>query len=266
MWLSINIEPETKKNDIINSFQRKSTIVADLYNKLLADHKLKFTGVKKISISITSIQGVDFVGGPIKGISPVASIRKTYDFDKLELYSEDQIKLEILKLIQNSITELGEKFSWDTGPFDPLYNNIVESNFNHVYFEMPFKLSKDKFTRAGVKVEMHENYAEISMVFTKESDDNFLILPLIKTHPNRIFISQIIGKGKWLSNDEFLVSDKLGETHFKGMISKKRIDLSFTPKTKSEDQLIDDLLISSPSSSSELIQNLLNKRIDDILE
>jgi len=262
MWIAINVEPETQMTGLVNLFQERAMIISDLYNKLLSENKLEFKGVKKVSISVTSVPDIDFVVGPIKGISPVASVRKTFDFDKLSSLDDKFFKIEILKLIHDSILKLGEKFGWETKGFNKIYNVIFQSNLDHVYYELPMKASPDKSWNAGVKVEMLEEGAQISMEFLDSiNSDRVINLPMIMTHPNRMFITPIINNGKWISNDEFEVTNNSGEIHFIGSFVKKKMKLVFTPKEKSEKGLIDDLLLASTATKKDLVIDMLKENL-----
>lgn len=265
MWIAINIEKETTKSDIVTDFERKARIVQDLYNKILSEQKMKFSGVQKISISLSDEPDINFVNGPIKGISPVATLRKTYDFNRLINQSEFERKKEILILIHNSVTELGNKYEWNIDGFDHIFDLVLSMKFNHSYYEIPYKKSRGKNFQAGVKVEMLEDGAQISIMLESQEDSKVTSYPLIKTHPNRMFIKQIVGKGRWLNNDEYEMVDKSGEIHFKVSSERSKLELYFTPKTRSEDQLIDELLIAASTSSKRQLEYLIKNKIDDLL-
>ncbi|MDR7130949.1 hypothetical protein J2X69_003308 [Algoriphagus sp. 4150] len=264
MWIAINIEPETVNTELALIFQRKSNVITDHFNKWLRDKKISFSGVRKISISLTDVPGIAFLSGPIKGLDPVATVRKTYDFNKVSTLNDEDFYLEILKFIKECLTGLGLKLGWGLEVFEGIYDSIIDSKFSHVYYKISLKYSKSKIFKAGVRVEIIESGAQISMVFQKNEIDDFLVFPLIKTHPNKIFISQIVEKGKWLNDNEFLVTNTSGEINFLGKIKEKELKVFFTPKMKSEKQLIDEMLFMSVGTERDQIIKIAKDRFNNL--
>ena len=67
----------------------------------------------------------------------------------------------------------------------------------------------------------------------------------------------------WISNNAFELVDKRKEIHFEAFVFKTTADLFFTPIGRSTNDVIDDLLILSASTSESLALSLLKEKIND---
>lgn len=263
MWVALLISKFAEVPDLAKTeFQGKARIIEDLYNRYLFLNKIKIPGVKKITITLFNEPGVDTVYGPVKRFSPVVNVNKSYDFELFSTLDSNEQNESILNLIQISVDKAGETFNWNLESFKWIPDEIKRLGFKNCFIVGKLKTSKDKFHRAGVEVDMQPNYALISMVFYSKDDSLLKRAELIKVHPNRLFITPFIGSTKWLNNKEFEVTNKEGEIHFIASFEDDNTEIHFTSKSKTEDQLIDELLISSVSTSKEQIIHLLKDKIN----
>jgi hypothetical protein len=246
---------------VTNEFADRSRIIEDQINRRIALRKAKIKGVKKIAITLTDESMIDYIGGPIKGFSPVVNIRKSYNFNLFATLDSTTRNEAILNLIRLCINEATKKFSWEIHWFEEIVDEIRASGFRSQYIEGKIKESKSKEYKAGVEVDMQLGCAVISIVFYSRENIVVRRAELIKVHPNRLFISPLIGDTKWLSDKEFEVVNKEREIHFKASVENGAVEVYFTPKSKNTNQLIDDLLISSITTSKEQIINLLEDKI-----
>lgn len=265
MWISLHTDSNVLDSDISFDFNKRARVIEDLYNRFLAKEKLQIKGVTKIVITLVSRPNVILIGRPIKGLIPIARIDRTYDFHKYESLNNSSKSLEILNVISDSINILCEELGWDADKFENAKEKVIELNFTNSYYEIAPKLSRDKKHRAGVKVDILDDGADISLIIEEVSSGDTLRLPLIKTHPNRMFIKQIVSRGKWIDNNEYSIENKSGEIHFKGLINTSSLKLSFTPIESSESQLIDDLLVAASTTGKEQVTFLIKNKIDNLL-
>lgn len=267
MWISLQIPTYSKLDSNLKSqFLGESRIVEDIYNRFLAEEKVRIKGVKKITITLTEEPDIYRISPPLKGFTPVVVAQKSYDFDQHFKLSADRRKWAILDFIQNCLKECAKKFDWDESVFTKVFSKVDQTGLAHRYYEIPLKASKDKSKMAGVEVEMLEEGALIQIVFLNEAQEIIRKVPIIKVHPNRMFVNQIVGNGKWVNNVEFVFSNKTGEINFKASIDEDNASIFFTSKSGDEDGLIDDLLFASVSTSKEQLLDILDDKVKNVLK
>ena len=261
MWISLYISDDISRSKDTVSFNERSVVIEDLYNKLLKEQNVKVKGIKKVSILITCKSGDEFIGGPIKGLIPVASYHKDYDLNAFSELVDNKKNLEILNLIDEGMIKLSNALQWGINEVvKKIYRQIIEIDFLHKYFEVDLKLSSDKKRKAGVEVTMRDGYAQISLYLENIESGEVTILPIIKVHSNRMFIKQIVARAKWINNNQFLVTNKTGEVGFCTSVDELKTDLFFTPKNHSEAQLVNELLIAVSPIDEHLLGILMKKK------
>jgi hypothetical protein len=256
MWLSIHIYKDVLESEDILCFKQRVRIIEDLYNKILFEEKVKVKGITKIAISISNKEGLDFIGKPIKGIIPVVRYDRFYDLTDFSKLNDSDRNFRILDFINEGMHKLSKSLEWNIEEqIINVYEKVLESNFVHKYFEVSPKLSSDKKRRAGVEIRMEDGAAQLLIHIENVGSGEVYTLPIIKVHPNRMFIKKIVGKAKWRNNNSFIITDETGEINFCVFIDNYRIELFFTPKLRSQKELIDELLIISIDQNQ--IENLL---------
>ena len=264
MWIDILLPVESRlKGEKKKEFISVSRLVVDSYNRHLAKLKVKFSGVKKIAITLYDFGEFDFFGLPVKGI-PVICIDKTYNFEYFFSLKEAAQKAEILNLIQSCVKEAANRLEQGDEKIDQIKSIIEKEEFVNEYFEGKLKFSRDKQYKAGVFIKMHEDHADASVVFTDKDENEIARRHLIKIRPNRIFIRPLVGKSKWKTSEVFEVSDETGQIHFEANINNEDVRIYFTPKGQTEDELIDNILIASSQTDKEQVISLLNERINKL--
>lgn len=263
MWIAVlvsdfaNILLEQKK-----LFVGKSTIVEDIYNKYLALKKVKIKGVRKITITLETETGIDGIWAPIKGGSPVVNIRRLFAFDDFFNSTTNEQNEIIIQLIELSLSKAVSEFNWDKNIFSELGDKVRSQNFKQCYIEGKLKLSKNKLHKAGIEINMDQDYAKVSVVFYSSMNDSLIKrIELIKLRPSRFFINSFLGHSMWLNDHDFVVTNKTDEIHFKTTLLKDKADIYFTPVTRSKEKLVDVLLIYSAETDKNLAIDLIN---DDI--
>lgn len=266
MWISLTISNTAEIDPAIRkAFENRSRVIEDMFNMYFALSKVKIKGVKKISITLVDQEGVNSIAPPITGFSPVANIRKFYDLQTFKILNSNDQDKAILNLIESNLLEVSEKFNWHIQDvIKSTAKKIKESEFKHSYIEIKPKISKNKKYRASVEVSMAPGYAVISILLNSVGNDVVKKIELIKVHPNRLFIKPLVGKSNWLNDNEFEVVDQNNEIHFKLFIDKGVVNLYFTPRSRSEEQLIDEILVHSIDTRKELAEKILKDKIDRV--
>jgi hypothetical protein len=265
MWISVIIS-KTSKNEIEDNteiFQRRARIIEDIFNRNLALKKIKLQGVQKITITLTMEKDRDVIVGPMKGFSPVVNITKTFDPKLVKSLPDKEQNEMVLSIIENCLRESAKKFGWDFHSFDEIIDMVRQLDFKHSYLEWKLKPSKDRKYKAGVETEMNNESAKILIAFY--SQDGVLIrkVNLINVRPDRFFIKHLMGEGKWLTSTEFELTDKKNEIHFKASVLSDKVDVYFTPINRDVNNVIDDLLLLSASTTDEQAISILREKIKD---
>lgn len=258
MWVALLISKFPQAPDVTRTeFQGKARVIEDMYNRFLFLNKIKIQGIKKLSITLVNELGIDSIHGPVKGFSPVINIKRSYDFNLFSSLGAPAQNESILALIQTSVYKAGKEFNWNLQPFEAISAQIKSLRFKNCFISGKIKASKDKVYKAGVEVDMQPDHALLAIVFYSKEGILVKRVELIKVHPNRLFITPLIGSTKWLNNKKFEVVNKEGEIHFLASLEADTPEIYFTSKSKTQDQLIDELLISSVSTSKEQVINLM---------
>lgn len=265
MWIDLLIEQDNKLEPTLKSkFIGEANVISDLYNQYLVKLKVKIVGVKKIAITLTDRPNISLFALPIKVVGPISTIDKTYNFDFLAKLDDKELKEEILEVIQSTIREAATKFQWDIEPFENVYQRVKGTGLINEYIEGGLVSSKNKQYKAGVQVAMSPDGASIYIAFFDKNENFIKRINFIKVHPNKMFIIPLIGKGRWISNDDFVISNKTKEIHFKASLESGKAELFYTPVNNTEDKLTNSLLIASTTTNKEQITSLIQDRIQGI--
>lgn len=258
MWIAVLVED----TDIdMRVFRGRAVVICDMINRQLALRKFKIPGIKKITITLTAMKDVDYITGPLKGYSPVANIRRTFDFGAFNTSSDERKNDLILNLIEDSIKRAAEHLSWNIKNFDHIANEVRRLGFKHRYLEWKLKRSESGKNKAGVEVEMLAEEARIYIVFYSASGQAIKQVKLIAVRPDRLFILPLMGKAFWLNHDEFELVDKRKEVHFNASLLKEDAQIYFTPMKRDVNEVIDDLLILAASTTDSVALSLLQEKI-----
>lgn len=263
MWISIYISKLTKEEMATDttSFRMKAMVIEEIINRQLSLLKIKIPGVQKISITLTVEQNRDFIAEPIKGFSPIINITKSYDFKIFDLTPEYKKNEVVLSIIERLLSEAQKKFNWDKSLFKDVFKKIRDSEFCNVFIAGGLKSSKNKKFKAGIEVVSGIENAIVSIVFFNKDEEELKRFHLMKTKPSSFFINQLIGKSRWIGNEQFELVDKSGEIRFIASMTDDSPSLELNPKDNNQDRVIDNLLIISAESKVNTVISILKERL-----
>ncbi len=104
-------------------FNRSTHQVTDLYAKAL---NLSVKGINKISIELSETK--EFTFTPPSKMFPFVLINKKFDFDTYWSLNEQDRKLRILEILQESVVEMCSKLNLDVSPFELAYQKVKTLN------------------------------------------------------------------------------------------------------------------------------------------
>lgn len=237
------------QNDDEWKFNREAQIISDLYSKMLP--KSDIPNLRKISIEIVDSNDYENFFLP-SNLIKVCRISKYFDIVGF-LENEENIRSKrILEMIFISLTQACEEFGWDLNPFELAYNKVIEVNYSNKYLLWNKKtFSNDRKYKAGIQLDVNVSGAHLSILFFDKKDLLVNEVEVYNVEPNYFFIHKIVGKAKWISNTEFMLSNKDEEIHFKASINSKESEVIITPISKTEQLLKSELIVYRANTSKE---------------
>lgn len=259
MWIALLTHSLTSD---VRPAQSKGHLICDIINQHLAEGKFKVKGIKKVTLTLTYEEGVNYFGLPIKGVSPVLNIQKSFDFDGFNLMTNARKNEAMLSLIEDLLTKALKSVGIDQAIFKAAIEEVRNRNFRQKTLLWKPKISKDKKFKASVEYELFPGEAIVLAVVFFDSYDSLICkVELIRTRPDFMFIAPYLGGAKWVTKSEFVLVDKSGELHFKACVDDCRSEINITPQNRTADAIIDSILISSAFTSDDQAISLLKQKI-----
>lgn len=262
MWVAVLISPFYHV-DRANAqyFQDKSRVIEDMYNRFLSLNRVKIRGVQKLTVTVSNDAHINDIHGPIKGFSPVVNITKSFDFQLFSSLDSTTQNEMILDLIQSSIVRSAKELGWNSDLFNTIPDQIRKANFENRFVAGKMISSKNRAYKAGVEVDMRMDCAVLSVVFY--SREEFLRrIELIRVRPYRLLIAQLVSRLRWVTEDEVEVINKGGDILFVASFKEGKSRIRFASNSKTEDELIDELLMASVVTEPELAIKILKEKIN----
>ncbi len=237
-YCTIDIEKKKKFNIGANA-------ISSLFDRCL---NKQYKGLVKILIELTD-KNIYYTFDKPSKVSPFCHIVQSFNFS----YYFAQNKLErrkiILETLYDSIKKMCQQLNYDLEPFTKAYQKVKELNYINKYIHGKMIFAKNRKHKAGIEIEVNEDVATISTLFTDKNNKPLLKLGLLKTLPHYMFIYRIIHKGKWISTSEYQVSDRSGQINFVAKLSGDST-LILNPKNSTEKELYNILNKYNTSSLS----------------
>jgi len=252
-------------NDQQYTFNMESNAVCELYNRLIPCCDVKY--LRKIRIDLTPDERErNYISPlpPLDAHSTVVCIVKKYNFQNYFKLNDEERRKAILQVIIDSIAEAAEQFGWSMHPFYEAYQKVVEKNYINkvIVWNNKIVYNKSKSFKAGVQLEITSQSAIISIVIFDDKGIFIREFEVFRAKPQSIFFSRIIGSGKWINNEQFVLVDEHKEIHFVATLGKNDILIQLTPKVRSKTQLINDLRLISADLSKEETLKLIEEQIN----
>ena len=264
MWIDLILDDLSGfENNQIEDFDKSQKVVLSIINRLVK--KLKIRHVSKIAISLYSRPDIDFISSP-NALIGVITIDKTFDIRQVLQYRGDERKEAILQLIEKFIHEAAEKYGWNFEPFFQVFREVRKLNYVSKYIYGDFKKARDRKHSAGIEVNTKEDGTQISIVFYNSDECLLKRVEVIKTHQPEFYYYPFLGKAKWKSNREFELTNRANTISFNANLLTGDLNLCFHKGKKSEDQLIDDLLMASSYTHMDQVKNMIKDRMKSFVE
>jgi hypothetical protein len=261
MWIALLTHSLTSD---VKPAQSIGHLICDIINQYLAEGKFKIKGIRKITITLTYEDGVNYIGRPIKGVSPVLNIRKSFDFNGFNLMPQATQNETMLSLIEDLLMNALKGVDVDQEIFKAAITEVRNRDFRQKTLLWKPKASKDKKFKASIEYELLPGEAIVlAVVFFDSSDSMICKAELIRTRPDFMFIAPYLGGAKWISKNEFELVDKSGELRFKVCVDDCRSEMNITPQKRTSDEIIDSILISSASTPDDQAVSLLKQKIKE---
>ncbi len=178
-------------------------------------------------------------------IGKICHIEKSFDFDNYFAQNKLEGRKIILETMYDSITDMCQKLSLDLNPFTKAYKKVKELNYINKFMFKKLTFSQNRKHKAGIEIETNEDAATISALITDKDRKQIQKVELLKTLPHDMFIYSVIHKGKWISINEYQVSDSSGQINFiANMLGK--CDINYVPKNNTIEELKEAMKELSP--------------------
>ena len=258
MWIDILVPKDSGFNsEEISKFYKSSGIVTNIINRFVK--KVKVKNVSKIVISLYKYGDKNFFLPP-NSLIRVVAIDKTYDISSLLSLNQVDRKKKILLIVEMLVKEASIRFNWEYEYFDLAFQRVRELNYSNKYIFGKLKKSKSRLFIAGIEIETLEDGTKISFVVFDKNNIFIDRFEIIKTHQLDDFYNPFLGKTKWIDNEFFVLINKEGSICFKLDILYKKIDLIFSSKNKSENELIDEIIMASSFTKMELVELIATEK------
>ncbi len=231
--------------DKINDRQKRLNLdantISSLFDRCLNRH---YNGIYKIRIELSDEKKHYIFSEPSK-ISAFCHITKYFDFDNYFAQNKIERRKIILETLYDSIKDMCQKLSLDLNPFTKAYEKIKELNYINKLMFKKLTFSRNRKHKAGIEIETNEDAATISVPITDSNEKIVQKVEILKTIPHDMFIYSAIHKGKWISLNEYQVSDSSGQIKFIANLLGK-CDINYVPKNNTVEELKDAMKKLSP--------------------
>ncbi len=223
------IDIATKKN-----FNLGTNTISSLFDRCLNTH---YDGLVKLRIDLSNKKNLYIFSKPTKN-SPICHIDKSFDFENYFTQNKLEKRKIILETLYGSFQEISYQLNYDLKPFTQAYEKVKTLNYVNKYIHGKLTFSRKRTHKAGIEIEINEQAAIISVVFTDKEENQIKKVKIVETLPHYMFIYRVINKGKWISSNEYQVSDKSGQINFVVKLKDKpEKTIVFKPKKSSEKEL-----------------------------
>ncbi len=191
-------------------FNQEINSIVLFFGRLIL-HKLN--DLDKIRIEFFETSGIFDIKAPIE-ISKICHIYKTFDFENYFAQNKLERRKIILETMYESIKDMCQKLNYDLEPFTIAYEKVKDLDYINKFVYKKLTFSRNRKNKAGIEIETNEDAATISVLFTDRNEKPMQKVEILKTLPHDMFIYRAIHKGKWISPNEYQVSDSSGQVNF----------------------------------------------------
>ena len=212
----------------LKKFNLFANIIASSYQHFFTT---KISGLSKVAIDLYQhkipLRICDY-----KQTDKVCVIFRTFDFTDFLKKDKSKRQREILEILQDSLIKMCEKFQLDKTPFINAKNKVIESNYKNQFLFNKLTLSKNRKHKAGIEINMTEAGAAINILFTDKNEKIITRKEVFRTQAHYYFVYQIVSSGKWLNNEQYIVSSKNKNVNFVASINSDEVRIDIQPKEK----------------------------------
>ncbi len=191
-------------------FNLSANVVSSLFDRNLNRH---YKGLAKVRIDLSNKKDFYLFSEPCK-VSPICHIDKSFDFENYFAQNKLERRKIILETMYESIKDMCQKLNYDLEPFTIAYEKVKDLDYINKFVYKKLTFSRNRKNKAGIEIETNEDAATISVLFTDRNEKPMQKVEILKTLPHDMFIYRAIHKGKWISPNEYQVSDSSGQVNF----------------------------------------------------
>ncbi len=232
-------------------FNSYSHFISSFYSSFLKSMAVKKLG--RISIQLVESEKTIYIGKPSYGVSVV-----TRHFDVIPFFKESIEKnrlLILLKLLHQILSEeLSETFKLEQSILQHAHNSVLDKNFLYEYELIKY----DKTNEFGSLVVKAHQSVEKTGVFILVLDEDSTVkssFSIMNLFPVEEYACELFNKCE-IINSQVTLIDKSGEVRFVVDLEKQMVDIVFSPRRRSMEQIKDDLAIMTYGTSREEIEEI----------
>ncbi len=224
----------TITNEKKKEFNLGANTISSLFDRCLNTH---YGGLFKVRVELTNKKN-HYTFDQANNVSPFCHIVKSFDFENYFTQNKLEKRKIILETLYGSFQEISYQLNYDLKPFTQAYEKVKTLNYVNKYIHGKLTFSRKRTHKAGIEIEINEQAAIISVVFTDKEENQIKKVKIVETLPHYMFIYRVINKGKWISSNEYQISDKSGQINFVVKLKDKTEKIIvFKPKTSTEKEL-----------------------------
>lgn len=257
------IELGFSDKDMQVKYSQEFLFVSKLYSRFISDVKIE--NLRKIAIQLVNSHDAAHIV-PTNKLTKVCLVYRYFDWQSLENEALEINRYKILlDLILDALLEISRRFNWPVESFKNAYLEVAKTGFKNEYVLLAPKLSNDRRYSASLVVVRDKEYSSIFIeLIDKKHEGGIQKIELIKISFYEDDLSNIAKSLKWISNEEFVISNREEEINFKYSIQKNVSERFLTPRTHDEKYLQDELKLLNPETSKEEYLEINNKRIANL--
>ncbi len=226
----VTIQFSKLDKEIQQKFNTETNVISSLFDYCFNKHII---GLVKIRIELSRKKNINNVF-PIR--DKICHIEKTFDFDNYFAQNKLERRKIILETMYESIKDMCQKLNYDLEPFTIAYEKVKDLDYINKFVYKKLTFSRNRKNKAGIEIETNEDAATISVLFTDRNEKPMQKVEILKTLPHDMFIYRAVHKGKWISPNEYQVSDRSGQVNFiADLLGESTI--KYVPKNSAEEKL-----------------------------
>ena len=229
--IQVSVSQRDRSDADRKSFNINANIVAFMYQRHIGQ---RVKGLRKITLELFAEENVFFISDFQQTLS-VCVIDISFNFKEYFEKNKREQTETILETLHASVLKMCEKFDLDKAPFATAYEKVIESNYTNRYITNRLTLSRNRKHKAGVEINMTEQGAEISVVFTDKEGNILQRREVFRTQPHYFFVYQVIYSGKWLDNNRYVASSKNKSVNFIADINSEELVIDLQPKEREKE-------------------------------